>query len=107
MDRPRDNTQRRRRRGLGLGVAVVALVGVLWAYTQLEAAVPNVDARTLLTDRAARGPLVIEVRGPGTLVPEKIRWVTALTAGVSGPTTRLQLVAAEGVSSLLATTEYA
>ena len=81
MDLPRDDTQRRRRRGLGLGVAVVALVGVLWAYTQLEAAVPNVDARTLLTDRAARGPLVIEVRGPGTLVPEKIRWVTALTAG--------------------------
>ena len=81
MDLPRSDTSRRRRLGLGFGIAVVLLFGVLWSYTQLEAAVPNVDSRTLLIDRAARGPLVIEVRGPGTLVPEKIRWITALTAG--------------------------
>ncbi len=28
-----------------------------------------------------RGPLVIEVRGPGTLVPERIRYISAVTAG--------------------------
>ena len=28
-----------------------------------------------------RGPLVIEVSGPGTLVPERIRYISAVTAG--------------------------
>jgi multidrug resistance efflux pump len=28
-----------------------------------------------------RGEMVLEVRGPGTLVPEDIRWITAVTAG--------------------------
>ena len=28
-----------------------------------------------------RGPLLIEVRGPGTLVPERVRWISAVTAG--------------------------
>ena len=31
--------------------------------------------------RSQRGPLVIEVRGPGTLVPERIRYISAVTAG--------------------------
>lgn len=81
MDRPRKDSVRRRRRGFGLVAAIVLPLGALWAYTQLEPAVPNVDSRTLLIDEAARGPLLIQVRGPGTLVPEKIRWITALTAG--------------------------
>jgi HlyD family secretion protein len=80
MDRPRSATPKRRR-GLVIAAGLVLLAGMGWAYTRMEPAVPNVDSRTLLIGEAARGPLVIEVRGPGTLVPEKIRWITALTAG--------------------------
>ncbi|MFN2397920.1 MAG: efflux RND transporter periplasmic adaptor subunit, partial [Gemmatimonadaceae bacterium] len=32
-------------------------------------------------DTVEKGPMVRQVRGPGTLVPEQIRWVSAVTAG--------------------------
>ena len=32
-------------------------------------------------DQVKRGPMLREVKGPGTLVPEQIRWITAETAG--------------------------
>jgi multidrug resistance efflux pump len=32
-------------------------------------------------DSVQKGPLVIEVRGPGTLVPERVRYISAVTAG--------------------------
>lgn len=81
MDRPREDNPKRRRRSLGLAAGLLGLLGAGWAYTQLDPAVPKVDSRTLLIGQAERGSLAIEVRGPGTLVPEEIRWVTALTAG--------------------------
>ncbi|MBC7788535.1 MAG: HlyD family efflux transporter periplasmic adaptor subunit [Anaerolineae bacterium] len=63
----------------GVGVAVVAL---LTAYIgTLEPAAPTVERSTLWIDTVARGPMVRQVRGPGTLVPEQIRWVSAVTAG--------------------------
>jgi multidrug efflux pump subunit AcrA (membrane-fusion protein) len=51
------------------------------AFVGFEPAAPEVDPRTLLMSELERGTLVVEVRGPGTLVPERIRWITALTAG--------------------------
>jgi multidrug efflux pump subunit AcrA (membrane-fusion protein) len=80
MDRPRETPNRRRWYGLGLAtIAGALLLGT--AFVGLEPAAPDVDLRTVLVDAAERGRLVIEVRGPGTLVPEQIRWITALTAG--------------------------
>src|SRR6478735_3613735 len=32
-------------------------------------------------DTVRKGPMVREVRGPGTLVPEQIRWISAVTPG--------------------------
>jgi HlyD family secretion protein len=64
------------------GVASVAAIfvgGV--AFLGVEPAAPRIDARTLLIDRAEFGDLTVAVRGPGVLVPEKIRWITTLTAG--------------------------
>jgi RND family efflux transporter MFP subunit len=55
------------------------LVGVL--LVGFEPAAPEVDSRTLLIDEVRRGSFEMVVRGPGTLVPERIRWITALTAG--------------------------
>ncbi len=39
------------------------------------------DRATLWVDSVRRGEMVREVRGPGTLVPEHIRFITALAAG--------------------------
>ena len=47
----------------------------------LKPAAPSVDRAAVWIDSVQRGPLLIEVRGPGTLVPERVRWISAVTAG--------------------------
>lgn len=61
------------------GVVALVLAGVL--LVRLDPAVPSVDRATVLVDEVRRGTLVQEVRGPGVLVPERVRIVSALTAG--------------------------
>ncbi len=56
---------------------VIALVGV----SRLEPAAPRVDRDTIYLDTVQRGPMVRQVRGTGTLVPEQIRWIPATTDG--------------------------
>jgi len=60
-------------------VAALALVSV--ALARLEPAAPEVERATLYIDTVTRGPFVREVRGNGSLVPEDIRWIPALTEG--------------------------
>jgi len=55
--------------------AVVALAG--WQVSQLKPAAPAVAMATIWPDTVKRGPLVRDVRGLGTLVPEDIRWIQA------------------------------
>jgi HlyD family secretion protein len=57
------------------------LIGVLVTVglAQLKPAAPTVEAATTWRDSAKRGPMLRQVRGPGTLVPEDIRWLTAAT----------------------------
>lgn len=57
-----------------LGVTTVGLA-------RLKPAAPSVEAGTLWMDTVRQGPMVREVRGPGTLVPEQIRWVSAIAPG--------------------------
>jgi len=63
----------------GLAAGAVVLVTVF--LTSLKPAAPTVDRATLWVDSVRRGEMVREVRGPGTLVPEHIRFITALAAG--------------------------
>lgn len=60
---------------IGAGVAAIAIVTV--ALTQLDPAVPTVERAAVLIDTVKQGDVVREVRGPGTLIPEHIRWITA------------------------------
>jgi HlyD family secretion protein len=60
---------------IGVGVLAVALVTV--ALSRLRPAAPTVESATLMIDSVRRGEMVKEVRGPGNLVPEHIRWITA------------------------------
>ncbi len=83
VDIPRQGVARRRRiRTAILTVfAVIAFGAVTYAVWQLEPAAPSVDIRTLWTGDVKRGEMVRQVRGPGTLVPERIWWVPAQTDG--------------------------
>ncbi|OGU26795.1 MAG: hypothetical protein A3K13_10805, partial [Gemmatimonadetes bacterium RIFCSPLOWO2_12_FULL_68_9] len=58
------------------GVAILTL-----GIRQLPSAAPSVDGATVWRDTVARGTMVRQVRGPGTLIPEQMRWITAVTAG--------------------------
>ena len=84
MDIPRDRksvTSRRRWRWLVVLLGIGALAALAISASQLTVAVPTVERASLWIDRVARGPLVVEARGPGSLVPERFRWVTAVRAG--------------------------
>ena len=63
----------------GSGITVVLLMGV--GVSRLKPAAPGVDRATLWIDTVQRGPLLRQVRGSGTLVPEDIRWIPAATSG--------------------------
>ena len=81
MDIVRDPGPQKKRRAIKWSVgAVVALVltGALW---NLKPAAPSVDSAQIWFDTVQRGNMVRQVRGPGTLVPEQMRWITAVTAG--------------------------
>jgi len=83
MDIPRpENKKRKRVRQLAIGGGTaVALAVVTIALARLEPAAPSVDRDTLYTGSVARGEVLIQTRGPGTLVPREIRWIAAQTAG--------------------------
>ena len=81
MDIARDPKPKTRKRIIQWSVAAVALTGVTIGLRNLEPAAPSVDAATVWMDTVQHGTMVRQVRGPGTLVPEQMRWITALTAG--------------------------
>lgn len=79
MDIPRPTTPKRSR-WIAAAVGVVAVLAITVAVGRLEPASPTVDAGVWL-DTVQRGTFVRQVRGPGTLVPEQIRYISAVTAG--------------------------
>lgn len=78
MDIPRLKRPSRKRYIQG-GIAVGAVLLMTVVLANLKPAAPSVDAGTLWMDTVERGEMVRDVRGPGTLVPEQIRWISALT----------------------------
>ena len=72
---------RRRRRILYsvLGIAAVGLISL--GLSRLEPAAPSVDRATVWLDTVKRGEMLRQVRGPGTLVPEEIRYISISNEG--------------------------
>ncbi len=68
---------RSRRKPLLIATAVAALALATIALSRLEPATQSIERAAVLVDSVRRGDVVREVRGPGTLVPEQIRWITA------------------------------
>ena len=63
------------------GSGILAIVIVSLGLSRLKPAAPSVDRATQWVDVVKRGELLREVRAAGTLVPEHIRIIAAVTAG--------------------------
>ena len=83
MDIPRPSSAKKRRNRqivyAAAGTALVALVTM--GLSKLKPAAPSVERSTVWIDSVKRGPMLRQVRGLGTLVPEDIRWIPAVTEG--------------------------
>ncbi|HZU29374.1 MAG TPA: efflux RND transporter periplasmic adaptor subunit [Bryobacteraceae bacterium] len=65
----------------GILVLIAVVVGTTVALGKLKPAAPSVDMSTLWPDTVKRGPIELDVRGLGTLVPEDTMLITARTDG--------------------------
>ncbi|MBZ5495534.1 MAG: HlyD family efflux transporter periplasmic adaptor subunit [Acidobacteriia bacterium] len=83
MDIPRKSQARKRRilRTLYAILVLALAAGITLALRRLKPAPPSVEFSTVWVSTVKRGNIKREVRGPGTLVPEEIRWVAAQASG--------------------------
>ena len=83
MDIPRPSQARARlKRRILFGVALgLGGAGITIVLARLKPAAPTVERSSVWIDTVKRGPMIRQVRGIGTLVPEEIRWVAARTQG--------------------------
>jgi len=83
MDIPRESAARRRRirRIIYSSAGLLAVLLVTLGLSRLKPAAPSVDKATVWIDTVKRGPMLLQVRGLGTLVPEEILWIPASTDG--------------------------
>ncbi len=79
--RPDVAAKKRKRRIITISAVALGLILATVALSRLKPAVPSVDRSTVWIDTVKRGPMVRQVRGLGTLVPEDIRWIPANTEG--------------------------
>lgn len=64
-----------------IGLGVVAIAAVSMSLSRLQPAAPPVERGTLWFDTVKKGMMTRDVNAPGTLEPEYVRNVTALTTG--------------------------
>ena len=81
IPRPSQAKAKRRRRIMLAAIGGVVLIGITWGLSRLKPAAPSVDRNVVYIDTVKRGPMVRQVHGIGTLVPEDISWIAARTQG--------------------------
>ena len=62
-------------------LALGALGGISYAVMHLQPALPSVEAGTVWPDTVKRGPMLRQVHGLGSLVPDEVNWISAVTDG--------------------------
>ena len=79
--RPSQTRRKRIRRTLYSVAGLTAVLLITVGVSRLKPAAPGVERATVWIDAVKRGPMLRDVRGQGTLVPEDIRWIPATTQG--------------------------
>jgi len=79
--RPDIRKKKLRRSIIWAAMALVAVTAAAIGVYRLKPAAPTVDASTIWPDTVKRGPMVVQVRGLGTLVPreDSIQLIPAMT----------------------------
>ncbi|HUG40414.1 MAG TPA: HlyD family efflux transporter periplasmic adaptor subunit, partial [Longimicrobiales bacterium] len=80
MDIPRPS-RGTRKRWIWIGAGALLLIVTTVALGRLKPAAPVVDRDIIFTGTVEHGTMIRQVRGPGTLVPEHMRYISAVTAG--------------------------
>jgi HlyD family secretion protein len=83
MDIPRESAKRQKRirRIIYSALGLLAIGSVTYGLSRLKPAAPSVDKATVWIDTVKRGPMLLEVRGLGTLVPDEVLWIPATSDG--------------------------
>jgi len=83
MDIPREDAKRKRRirRIIFSAGCLLAIASVTYGLSRLKPAAPSVDKATVWIEPVKRGPMLLEVRGLGTLVPDEVLWIPATSDG--------------------------
>ncbi|HYV18807.1 MAG TPA: HlyD family efflux transporter periplasmic adaptor subunit [Verrucomicrobiae bacterium] len=79
--RPSQAGKKKKLRIIYGGVGILAILLVTLGLSKLKPAAPTVERGSVWIDTVKRGPMLRQVRGLGTLVPEEIRWIPAETTG--------------------------
>lgn len=79
IQRPSNARAKKIRRLIYATLAILLLGGATVGLSRLRPAAPSVERATIWTDEVKRGPMLREVHGLGTLIPEDIRWIPAQT----------------------------
>src|SRR5437773_10723663 len=79
--RPDQKKKRRIRQTIYFGCGLLSLAGITAGLSQLKPAAPTVEKGSVWMDAVKRGPMLRQVRGNGTLVPEQIQYVQADSDG--------------------------
>ena len=80
MDVARAKQPNTTRRNQLIGGGVVLLALTIWV-ARMKPAAPTAERPTLSIDSVVSGAMLREVRSPGSLVPEQIRWISAVAPG--------------------------
>jgi len=83
MDVPRKGAKRARiiKRSIAIIIVLIAIPLITVGLNRLKPAAPNVERSSVWMDTVKRGPMLRQVRGLGTLVPEEILWIPAVQDG--------------------------
>ena len=81
ISRPDIKRAKAKRRAVAIAAALLACTAAAFSISRLKPAAPEVERSTVYTDVVKRGPMLRQVRGPGTLVPreDRIRLIPAET----------------------------
>jgi HlyD family secretion protein len=79
--RPDLAKKKKKRRLMIVAGSALALLIIGVAVSRLKPAAMSVDRASVWIDTVKRGPMLRQVRGLGTLVPEDIRWIAASKEG--------------------------